>query len=412
MLREPPGPNPADVAAVLMTRLDGLLVELDPSAVMVHGGGMAAAVAAQVAFWRQIPVVHLQAGVASDDLVCPFPQEANRRVIGQLASLFLTTGGAALGSPIGPNAIPVGDTMAATPSGGCVRRARRACGRGGTHSYWSGSTGRSPSASSPGSPSCWSASPTSRSSCSASWPGTARRARWAARARGRGADVPPRSWSGSSRRARSWSPTTPSWSTTRQASACRPCSSTGRTPEPGDPIQSIRARGHGTLRQVLAAARDPARRARPTAGRPRASSRRSPGCSACVRRRRSTDASHQHRRLSPLSWPVLLSDADLRKEVEAGRLALDPRQPAMLRPSSVDVRLDRFFRVFQNSRYTHIDPAQQQDELTTQVEPEGDEPLCSTRGVRAGLDVRVRRPARRPCGAARRKNHLWAVWGC
>ena len=130
ILREPPGPNPADVAAVLLTRLDGLLVDLDPSAIMVHGGGMTAVVAAQVAFWRQIPVVHVQAGVATDDLLCPFPQEANRRVIGQLASLFLTTGGAALGSPIGPNSIPVGDTMSANPEpadlrfAGVVRRVR------------------------------------------------------------------------------------------------------------------------------------------------------------------------------------------------------------------------------------------------------------------------------------------------
>jgi deoxycytidine triphosphate deaminase len=72
---------------------------------------------------------------------------------------------------------------------------------------------------------------------------------------------------------------------------------------------------------------------------------------------------------------VLLSDADLRKELESGRLVLDPWDPAMLQPSSVDVRLDRYFRVFQNSRYTHIDPMQQQDELTTQVEPEGDDPF-------------------------------------
>ena len=72
---------------------------------------------------------------------------------------------------------------------------------------------------------------------------------------------------------------------------------------------------------------------------------------------------------------MLLSDADLRKELESGRLVLDPWDPAMLQPSSVDVRLDRFFRVFQNSRYTHIDPMQQQDELTTQVEPQGDDPF-------------------------------------
>lgn len=125
LLQEPPAEYAAAIAAMLMPRLDGLLVDLDPSAVMVYGGGMTAAVGAQVAFWRQIPVVHLQAGVASDDLLCPFPQEANRRIIGQLASLFLTTGGgAALGSPMGPNAIPVGDTMAANPQPADLRFAR------------------------------------------------------------------------------------------------------------------------------------------------------------------------------------------------------------------------------------------------------------------------------------------------
>ena len=72
---------------------------------------------------------------------------------------------------------------------------------------------------------------------------------------------------------------------------------------------------------------------------------------------------------------MLLSDVDLRKELDSGRLVLDPLDPAMLQPSSIDVRLDRYFRVFQNSRYTHIDPMQQQDELTTQVEPEGDDPF-------------------------------------
>nr|WP_222132455.1 dCTP deaminase [Pseudonocardia sp. C8] len=69
----------------------------------------------------------------------------------------------------------------------------------------------------------------------------------------------------------------------------------------------------------------------------------------------------------------MLSDGDLRKEIESGRLVLDPWDVEMLQPSSVDVRLDRYFRVFQNSRYTHIDPAQQQDELTTPVEtPDGE----------------------------------------
>ena len=124
LLREPPEPQPAAIAATLMTRLDEVLVDLDPSAVMVYGGGMTAAVAAQVAFWRQIPVVHLQSGVATDDLLCPFPQEANRRIIGQLASLFLITGGGSVGATVGPNAIAVGDTMAANPQAADLRIAR------------------------------------------------------------------------------------------------------------------------------------------------------------------------------------------------------------------------------------------------------------------------------------------------
>jgi dCTP deaminase len=72
---------------------------------------------------------------------------------------------------------------------------------------------------------------------------------------------------------------------------------------------------------------------------------------------------------------VLLSDQDLRKEVESGRLVLDPFDVEMLQPSSFDVRLDRFFRVFNNTRYTHIDPAQQQDDLTSLIEAEEGEPF-------------------------------------
>ncbi|HWO62971.1 MAG TPA: dCTP deaminase [Umezawaea sp.] len=72
---------------------------------------------------------------------------------------------------------------------------------------------------------------------------------------------------------------------------------------------------------------------------------------------------------------MLLSDRELRKEVESGRLLLDPFDGEMVQPSSIDVRLDRFFRVFNNTKYTHIDPRQQQDELTSLVEVEADEPF-------------------------------------
>lgn len=72
---------------------------------------------------------------------------------------------------------------------------------------------------------------------------------------------------------------------------------------------------------------------------------------------------------------MLLSDRDLRKELASGRLAIDPCDEAMVQPSSVDVRLDRFFRVFNNTRYTHIDPSQQQDDLTSLVESGDEEPF-------------------------------------
>ncbi len=72
---------------------------------------------------------------------------------------------------------------------------------------------------------------------------------------------------------------------------------------------------------------------------------------------------------------MLLSDRDLKAAIAEGRLGLDPYDEAMVQPSSVDVRLDRYFRVFANHRYTHIDPAVAQDDLTELVEPEGDEPF-------------------------------------
>ncbi|MDH6111757.1 dCTP deaminase [Kitasatospora sp. MAP12-15] len=70
---------------------------------------------------------------------------------------------------------------------------------------------------------------------------------------------------------------------------------------------------------------------------------------------------------------MLLSDKDIRTEIDKGRVAIDPFDPSMVQPSSIDVRLDRFFRVFENHRYPHIDPSEEQPDLTRLVEPEGDE---------------------------------------
>lgn len=69
---------------------------------------------------------------------------------------------------------------------------------------------------------------------------------------------------------------------------------------------------------------------------------------------------------------MLLSDRDIKAELNKGRLSLEPYTAEMLQPASVDMRLDRFFRVFNNQQYTHIDPAEQQDDLTSLVERPGD----------------------------------------
>lgn len=72
---------------------------------------------------------------------------------------------------------------------------------------------------------------------------------------------------------------------------------------------------------------------------------------------------------------MLLSDRDLKAALASGRMGLAPYDEEMVQPSSVDVRLDRYFRVFANHRYTHIDPKVEQDDLTELLEPEGDEPF-------------------------------------
>ena len=70
---------------------------------------------------------------------------------------------------------------------------------------------------------------------------------------------------------------------------------------------------------------------------------------------------------------MLLSDKDIRAQIEAGRIGLDPLSMELIQPSSMDVRLDRFFRLFDNHKYPFIDPREQQDDLTRFVEVDKDE---------------------------------------
>jgi dCTP deaminase len=70
---------------------------------------------------------------------------------------------------------------------------------------------------------------------------------------------------------------------------------------------------------------------------------------------------------------VVLSDRTIRRLLEEGRIGIDPYDASLLQPSSVDVRVDRYFRVFRNSRYPFIDVKTNQEDLTEVVEVTEDE---------------------------------------
>jgi len=72
---------------------------------------------------------------------------------------------------------------------------------------------------------------------------------------------------------------------------------------------------------------------------------------------------------------VIFSDRTIRDAVASGRIVIDPYDEAFVQPSSVDLRVDRFFRVFENHRYAQIDPKQAQEDLTVLVETTVDEPF-------------------------------------
>jgi len=109
---------------------------------------------------------------------------------------------------------------------------------------------------------------------------------------------------------------------------------------------------------------------------------------------------------------VLLSDRDIKTEIESGRVKLDPYDPELIQPSSIDVRLDRYFRVFENHRYPHIDPAIEQPDLTRLVETDGEEPFVLHPGefVLASTYEVVSLPD--DIAGRLRASRAWAGWAC
>ncbi|WP_127543946.1 non-hydrolyzing UDP-N-acetylglucosamine 2-epimerase [Actinoplanes sp. OR16] len=79
----------AELLTAMVRELDELWSVRTPAAVIVQGDTTTSLAGALAAFWRRIPVVHLEAGLRSGDLDSPFPEEANRRLVAQVASLHL-----------------------------------------------------------------------------------------------------------------------------------------------------------------------------------------------------------------------------------------------------------------------------------------------------------------------------------
>jgi dCTP deaminase len=72
---------------------------------------------------------------------------------------------------------------------------------------------------------------------------------------------------------------------------------------------------------------------------------------------------------------TVLADRDIRAELESGRVRIEPYDAVDLQPSSVDLHLDRSFRVFRNNRYAYIDVRQSQPDLTELLAIRDDEPF-------------------------------------
>ncbi len=100
LLVDRPARSAADELALLLTRLDRLVEERRPDAVLVHGGSLAALAAAQAAFWRGIPVIHLEAPDSAPP--GPFPESATRTLLSRIATVSLRS----------PDAATVGEALA------------------------------------------------------------------------------------------------------------------------------------------------------------------------------------------------------------------------------------------------------------------------------------------------------------
>jgi len=121
-----------ELTSLLLSELDRVFRDCQPDAVVVQGDTTTALAAALAAFWQAIPIVHLEAGLRSGDLSAPFPEEANRKLVGQIASLHLAPTPAAarnLGRDgiSGPHVLTIGNTIVDAALGLCRQHGVFSC---------------------------------------------------------------------------------------------------------------------------------------------------------------------------------------------------------------------------------------------------------------------------------------------
>lgn len=106
----------AELLSVLLPQLDDVLARREPAAVIVQGDTSTTLAGALAAFWRRVPVAHLEAGLRTGDLAAPFPEEGNRQLVSRIAALHLAPTEAAAAAlraeaPPCPEIVVTGNTV-------------------------------------------------------------------------------------------------------------------------------------------------------------------------------------------------------------------------------------------------------------------------------------------------------------
>ena len=80
-----------DVTARVLTGMRNVLKECQPEVVLVHGDTTTSTAAALAAFYQQIPVGHVEAGLRTHNIYSPWPDEMNRQLTGRIATYHFAT---------------------------------------------------------------------------------------------------------------------------------------------------------------------------------------------------------------------------------------------------------------------------------------------------------------------------------